>query len=451
MTEAAGILLTVFYVGIFVLIIHKHAFFRSPFISGKFITGIFLLKILAGTIMYFIYTYYYTNRMEADIFKYFDDSKHFHDVFYKNPKDFFCMLFGIDSSNPYYDITYYSKMNFWHRTIESNFYNDTHTAIRFNAVVRFFSFGYYHVHTVFVCFLSLIGLMAVFKTLAAFVKGKEVLLAFAVFLLPSVVFWGSGVLKDGLLLFALGLMIWQFFLLLEGKSSFWGVTVLGFSLFILLYLKIYILMAITPGVLAMIVVKRSGHKFLFLKYFVVLLFCVLCMLNFHLLFPNYPVLETLALRQQIFSNLAEVTKPGSAIYIMPLEDNVWVFLKAAPLAIFNVLFRPFFFEANSLFVFMAGMENLLILLMGVVAFRYSKKWKELDMNIILFCCFFIILLFLLIGWLTPVLGAIARYKIPALPFLGFVFIYVLDNKKLMQNRFIKSYKGNKWVDWVVGQ
>lgn len=446
MNEITGLLLVLFYTGIFLLVIKKYSFFQSEFISKKFISGIFLLKIVAGTLMYFIYTYYYKDRMAADIFKYFDDSKPLYEAFWQNPKDFMHMILGIDSSNPYYDVTYYSKMNFWHRTYENNLYNDSHTIIRFNAVMRFFSFGFYHVHTVFICFLSLIGLMAIYKSLTGFVKGKEALLAMLVFLLPSVLFWGSGVLKEGLLLFALGLMMWQFLKLCNGESTFWGVTVLGFALFILLYLKIYILMALIPGMVAFVSVKLSNTRFIFFKYGFVLFVCILGMLYFDVVFPKYPILETLALKQQEFSGLAEEMKPGSAVYVVPLEDNVWAFIKASPVALANVVFRPFFFEASSLLVFMAGIENLLLLVIAFICFRFSRSRKELDWNIILFFLFFVILLFLLIGWITPVYGAIARYKVPALPFLGFLFIYILDKEKLKENRFVKTFKGKKWAD-----
>jgi len=441
--------LVVFYTGIFLLVISKYSFFRSEFISGKFISGVFLLKILAGTLMYFIYTYYYKDRMAADIFKYFDDSKPLYEAFWQNPKDFMHMIMGIDSSNPYYDVTYYSKMNFWHRTYENNLYNDSHTIIRFNAVIRFFSFGYYHVHTVFVCFLSLTGLMAIYKSLVKFMKGKEAMLALMVFLLPSVLFWGSGVLKEGLLIFALGLMMWQFMKLMNGESSFLDITLFGFALFILLFLKIYILMALIPGLAAFTLIKFSGNKFIFIKYGSVLLICILCMLYFDALFPKYPILETLALKQQEFSGLVAEMKPGSTVYIMPLEDNVWTFIKAAPLALFNVFFRPFFFEASSFLVFMAGLENLMLIMVAVICFRFARKRNEYDWNIVLFFSFFIILLFLLIGWITPVYGAIARYKVPALPFLGFLFIYILDKNKLKANRFVKTFKGKKMVDWLI--
>ena len=117
------------------------------------------------------------------------------------------MLLGIGNDTPEFQ-QYYEQMNYWARKIDSNIYNDSHTIIRFNTIVRFFSLGYYNVHTVFICFLSLIGLTGIYKTFIPYLQDKKRELLFAVFLLPSALFWGSGVLKEGLIFFALGLLIY---------------------------------------------------------------------------------------------------------------------------------------------------------------------------------------------------------------------------------------------------
>jgi hypothetical protein len=46
----------------------------------------------------------------------------------------------------------------------------------------------------------------------------------------------------------------------------------------------------------------------------------------------------------------------------------------------------------------------------------------------------VLLLFVLIGLTTPILGAMVRYKIPGLPFLLIVFLLMLDKEKLL-NKF----------------
>ena len=142
--------LTLSYTLLFIFLIRKLSFFNINGLSFRILSTIFVIKILAGILLSFIYTYYYTDRSTADIFKYFDDSKIMYDALFQKPSDFFRMLFGIENNSAYFDKTYYATMNNWYRVYDSNIYNESHTIIRFNALIRIFSFGYYHVHTVFI-------------------------------------------------------------------------------------------------------------------------------------------------------------------------------------------------------------------------------------------------------------------------------------------------------------
>jgi hypothetical protein len=63
--------------------------------------------------------------------------------------------------------------------------------------------------------------------------------------------------------------------------------------------------------------------------------------------------------------------------------------------------------------------------------------------------FFTLTLGALIGWVTPVLGAIVRYKIPLLPFLLIIPIYYMDTEKLPQQlkNIITSISEN-FIKWT---
>ena len=132
------VLLVAAYASFFLFLISRMKFFECEGISRKTIQCVFILKIFFGFCLYLIYTYYYTDRSTADIYKYFDDSKVLFDALFIHPKDYFQMLFGIDNDAPYFDV-YYNQMNHWYREYDSNLYNDSHTIIRFNAAVRLLS------------------------------------------------------------------------------------------------------------------------------------------------------------------------------------------------------------------------------------------------------------------------------------------------------------------------
>ena len=56
-------------------------------------------------------------------------------------------------------------------------FNDYRFQIRINTLLRFISLGYYHVHAVFYCFLSFVGLTALLKLLLNTSRAQEVLFA----------------------------------------------------------------------------------------------------------------------------------------------------------------------------------------------------------------------------------------------------------------------------------
>jgi hypothetical protein len=403
-------------------------FFKLEGLPRNALLFVFLIKIAAGVAMYLVYTYIYTDRSTADIFKYFDDSKVMYDALYHKPVDFFRMITGIDNDTPYY-ANYYNKMNYWYRVYESNIYNDSHTIIRFNALLRLFSFGYYNVHTVFMCFFSLAGLTAVYRFFAKWMQERRREIFIAVFLLPSVLFWGSGVLKEGLLFFGLGMFIWHTELLLVKKHWLWSVIVILFSLILLMYTKFYIIIVLFPLMIAYAWVRLSGMRRSLLKFALVTLVALIVGLNIHLIFPGYDFVGILVQKQHDFINLARSVNSGSLISMKPLENSIWSLLLNSPRALYNSLFRPWFFEGGSILTLVAGFENLLIVILMIITAVYFKI-PSANRHLLWLSLFFSLGILVLTGLTTPVMGAIVRYKVPALPFLLVVFIVLTDHEKL---------------------
>jgi hypothetical protein len=119
---------------------------------------------------------------------------------------------------------------------------------------------------------------------------------------------------------------------------------------------------------------------------------------------------------------------GSMLYTPDLQPNFLSFLQAAPIALANVLCRPFIGESFSPVVLMASLENLLLLAGIFFAVMRRRKLHFEQKNLLIFAIGFVVLLFVIIGWVTPVMGAIVRYKVPALPFLGMLIVLVADVK-----------------------
>lgn len=425
------LILTITYAALFLLIIYKSAFFSVDGISKKYFLGAFLLKVLFGFIIWGIYTYYYTDRATSDIFKYYDDaSRLYYNVFKNSPIDFFRIILGLGADDPNLKI-YFDKLHFWEKPIDYGIFNDNRTVIRFNAIIFLFSFGYYHIHTLAMCFVSFAGLTAILKTFYPLLKNKTRELFFAAYLIPSVLFWGSGVLKEGLLLFGVGFMVYEVTNILKNgislKRLFWIFASIG----ILLITKVYVFLVAIPGLVSLVVIHFSGNSKVFLKFLITHIVIISLGLSYKLINRHYDILLMLSDKQKDFFDVARDTKAGSLIHLDKLEPHIHSFINNSPEGIINGLFRPHILDSKSPMILFAAFENLFFIALLLLAIFFFKKPDKENLPLVFFSTFFVLLLALMIGLVVPVLGAIVRYKVPLLPFLYIVLILLIDKEKLI--------------------
>ncbi|MDG1841909.1 MAG: hypothetical protein P8I93_06150 [Crocinitomicaceae bacterium] len=418
----------------------KIRFFKHSGFSIKSLQFAFLLKVFSGYILFYIYAYHYNNRIESDTFKYFDDSYHMYKAFFSNPIDYLKMLFGISCEGAHFDDLYYQDMYNWYRPYESSLYNDNRLIIRLNAFIRIFSFGNYHVHNLVFNLLSFIGLVGLARFFLYHLK-NEWKIYMAVFLIPSVVFWGSGVLKESILMFAIGLFCYH----LNKKIRLKVALILLLSLGIMLVLKFYVLMALLPVVIAWLLNKKQIKNIAF-AYAVSILSISLVAFVIGYFIPEYNVISILVTKQNDFVNMANVMQVNSAFEMSPLTPDLWAIVKAIPEGLFNCFTKPWPTEIkNPLFV-ASFLENLLILVFIGGAIAWYKKPNKYSLKFILFCFAFTVFLFAIIGITTPITGALVRYKVPALPFLVIGILTFIDPKKInypWKKKFVK--KANKFL------
>jgi hypothetical protein len=122
-------------------------------------------------------------------------------------------------------------------------------------------------------------------------------------------------------------------------------------------------------------------------------------------------LDTLSLYHDMF----RITSSKSNLQIPIINNSYQRFFKYSPTALYYVCFYPFFFNAHGFLEYLVSFENLvfmLALLLIVLSF-YKSEHKKL-IFIVLFCCS---LLFIIIGYTSPNLGAIVRYRCLLMPFI----------------------------------
>jgi hypothetical protein len=338
------------------------------------------------------------------------------------------MFTGYNSASP--DLQhYYDAMRNWYNT--DMMFNDTRTMIRFSALLKLFSMGTYYPHAIIMCFLSLCGLTAIYRFFTSFVSGKENLLLIAVFLMPSTLIWTSGLIKEAFLMFSLGMLLNTLYNLIEKKelnrSNY--IQLIAF-LFCLFLIKPYIIFLLIPIVAGWILLKRNSHSQL-LKLIAVYFFygCMVLFASEFLFGKRIP--QLLSDKQAEFFHVANRDHANSFIEIPQLTNSYSSLIINAPNAIKNVVFRPSIFEVKNPLMLLAAIENLLITLALLLCIYYLIKSKfNIGSYWILLAFYFCMSVFVLTGLVTPILGAIVRYKVPALPFFLFVMINYLPELNL---------------------
>lgn len=502
------IFLTLFYTILLLYFIRKMPFFSLPGIRPEAVTGVFVLKICFGILVWLLYTFYYTDRSTADIYKYFDDSAVFMKAFKENKSVFFKMLLNLDSNNPE-TVHYYKQLNYWSTEKWSFFYQGNSFIILFNVLIRFFSFGHFNVHTVFMCFVSFVGLTGIYRFFEHALQKEKKLLFAAIFLLPSVLFWGSGVLKEGLILFGIGMTLFSlqtiYSMLRENKKKSPVIYLFFFICLLAIYItaisKFYILLSLGVSLIALAITRFTKPRFSLLKFAATWTVFFILIANIQLLIPQINALKLIATKQKDFINLANggvylvnqnnnnnivylnndqrrcmdyvysdstmvrikagtnymywndwylkdtlytensqdtnryeilhnIQPSGSKINIPRLQANWKSFLMNIPTALYNAVLRPFPGESFSPLVLSASLENFFLLLTFIICVIYHKPKARIAWPTVYLCISFILLLCIIIGLTTPIVGAMVRYKMPILPFIMIAALLIVDVEKL---------------------
>ncbi len=135
-------------------------------------------------------------------------------------------------------------------------------------------------------------------------------------------------------------------------------------------------------------------------------------------------------KQQDFINMVdEYENVGSDVEVPNVNASGLDIVKKAPIGFINTTFRPHPLEWKDPLKALAGIENIGLLLLLIFALIKTKRPNSDQLNFLLFSFSFVVIFYAAIGLSTPVLGALVRYKIPALPFIGASIILLLSPKQ----------------------
>jgi hypothetical protein len=397
--------------------------------TKKYFFPALLLKMLGAIGVGLVYQFYYGG---GDTFSYYTHgASHIVNAFYDN----FSIGLKLLTANGEFDAdTYKYSSKIWMYRDQTSYF-----VVRIAAIFGVLTYNTYSSVALFFAFFSFWGLWLMYQSFYKIYPELKLEFAIAIFFIPTVFFWGSGILKDTVTLGATGFLVYAFIqVFFERKNVVWNLLILLLSIYIITSIKLYIFLSLMPalilwyffyriGKIPSVAAKVMAAPFLLtiggaLAYFVAL--------------KAGEDNSRYALDQ--IAETAQVTAydirywtgkdAGSGYSLGKLDGTLTSMLRLAPQAINVALFRPYLWEVSNPLMLLSALEALLLLGLTIRIFirnRLVHIGQSIRSPIILFCLIFSLIFAFGVGISTYNFGTLSRYRIVMVPFFV-IALFLLD-------------------------
>jgi hypothetical protein len=389
-------------------------------INRKYFLQALQAKFAGAIALGLIYYYYYDG---GDTTLYFELANYITRSFYEAPTAFFQIVFGpIDPNNTYLSPHVGPNMFYWKRDVETFFF------IRIIVICNIISFNTYSVSAMLLATFSFIGSWAVYLVFIDVYPKFTKQLVWSILFIPSVVFWGAGMMKDSITLGAIGLVFYGFYhLLVKKKKSISKASIaLGLGLFVIISVRVHYLYCLLPALMLWVYLKfRENIKSRSLKViatpFLIAIGLVLgYFASTKLTEESAYNIDNLATKTKITSSYLQDVGKGSAYNIGEYDGTLVGMARLFPQAVGTALFRPFLWEARNPVSLIASLESTLFLFL-TLRLLYKIKFRRLikiifEEHLVFVSLAFAVAFSFSVGIASGNFGTLVRYKIQMMPF-----------------------------------
>jgi len=390
------------------------------------------VKLFAGLAFAAIYLFYYGG---GDTVYYFQGSESIIKMLGKNIPAFFKLMAG--------NISPEVGSMFDQSTGYPLYFHDSNSfaVSRFNVPFYLLGLGSYLGNTIVMNLVLFFGIWRFYQRLVQLYPANEKGLAIAVFFIPSVVFWSSGILKDGWTLTGILFLFTTFYQIFVVKKE------LGKNLLWLLFWS-YIVFSIRPyifyvtmgsGLIWIGFASLKAIKSYFLRTIAFPLVFLVAWIAGSLILTQtgtmagqrYSSIESMLETAQIIQeDLKQDYYGGNSFDIGDFEPTIPGIIKKAPKAIIAGVFRPFIWEANNILMGLSGIESfvlIVILAYLLIKTKFLGFFKTIASDPFLIALLVFTFTFaFFVGLTTANFGALVRYRMPVTLFL---LILLFNNRK----------------------
>lgn len=393
------------------------------------------LKLIGGIAFALIYTYYYGG---GDTYGFYHWSGQLDKYFVTHPAEAFRFMTNT-TQEVFNQFIWSSQGGNYHYLMK---YGTAEVFfVKISSVVNILGLNSFLSTTLLFAYFSYFGLWSLFLVFYDIRKDLLVPLSYGLLFVPSVFFWGSGIMKDTASLAALGFLTNAiYFGLIKRQKLVKNTLIILISAFVIAKLKGYILLAFIPPAgfwIFMSFKDRIKNSLLRVVSMPVLLlmgavfaYFLIGRVGDELGKFSLGNLQQTAEGYQSWHTTA--SEHGSGYTLGTVGDySTFSLVRLAPKAINITFFRPYLWEADGVVVLFAAFESLGFFLL----FIYILVKKNVKLPYLIgkdstaaFCLMFALVLGMAVGLTSFNFGALVRYKIPCIPFFSAALIFLLYDK-----------------------
>jgi hypothetical protein len=430
--ELRDLLVTPLYILLILIAAYFVRFAVTDATNRRYFYPALFVKIIGALALGFIYQFYYDG---GDTYNYHTfGSRIIWEAFGDSFESGFNLLFSGENEYRY--------------TSRIPFYGDapSYFIVKLAAILDLFTFSSYSATAVLFSVISFMGSWMFFLTFYQQYPRHHFKLAIASFFIPSVFFWGSGILKDTVTLACLGIATFSIYqLFIKRQVGVLSILLLLGSFFVIFSVRKFMLQAYLPAAIIWVMASRLDQIRSTVWRLLMVPFSVL-LIVFSAYYSvikvgegdkKYAVNKIAQTAQVTAYDIGFYTgrDAGSGYSLGELDGSFSGLLSVLPAAINVSLFRPYLWEVKNPLMLLSAAESFCFLVLCVMILIRQKGnllRAMLDPNV-LFCLIFSLTFAFAVGVSTFNFGTLTRYKIPLLPFLLTALLLVVSNSKSDKN------------------
>lgn len=431
------ILLGIIYIGLPLFFVLYYRTYRITDADDKFFfSSGFLLKLFGATCAVVIYEFYYGG---GDTTEYCRSGALLLDYVLGN-------IDQLPSILVQENLRKYNELSFIQYNIQHEYWYSkaTFTMTKIALLLNTFTLNSFYLTSIICSFFSF---FCSWKFYRFFVDNSSISkkkVGYAIFFMPSVIFWGSGLFKDtftlgGLYLFIIGLV--NFFGHCKYKIGYLVYLLIGS--YLLFSIRSFFLMASFPFILLWIINLRFNSipslsiRILIAPFFIAIAaISITASLQYLTQFFQELSVEKLMDTSKGFQSW-HATLQGSAYSLGDIDYTTSGLVDKIPASIAVTFFRPFLWEAGKPIVFLSALQSLFFLLitvysifkMRIIYFFTAFFSSPQAIALMGFSLFY----GMVVGFTSYNFGALDRYKIPCLSTYVLALIFTWEKYKSRHN------------------